>query len=87
MAVFSRDFACFGHATRTDAWSNFLSNSGRPRAAHLLSDLGRIEALHRLFQAPQPIGRPPMQTFEDSLPRAKEKMLNAKHDPTFLTAV
>jgi len=32
-------------------------------------------------------GKTPMQTFEDSLPMAKEKMLNTKHDPTLLTAV
>jgi transposase InsO family protein len=32
-------------------------------------------------------GKTPMQTFEDSLPLAKEKMLNSKHDQTQLTAV
>ena len=32
-------------------------------------------------------GKTPMQTFEDSLPLAKEKMLDRKHDQTQLTAV
>lgn len=32
-------------------------------------------------------GKTPMQTFEDSLPLAKEKMLDSKHDQTQLTAV
>jgi transposase InsO family protein len=32
-------------------------------------------------------GKTPMQTFEDSLPLAEEKMLNSKHDQTQLTAV
>ena len=32
-------------------------------------------------------GKTPMETFNDSLPLAKEKMLDTKHDPTQLTAV
>lgn len=32
-------------------------------------------------------GKTPMQTFQDAMPLAKEKMLNSKHDPTQLTTV
>ena len=32
-------------------------------------------------------GKTPMQTFQDAMPLAKEKMLNSKHDATLLTAM
>lgn len=32
-------------------------------------------------------GKTPMQTFQDAMPLAKEKMLNSKHDPTQLATV